>query len=93
MSGRVHDVPKKTVAGTKPAKSMGKMQGKPCVDMPNFNMDDIRVEFGMNKAGTGMYYDLFDISAQVIEEGAAGAFKALCLRVTAEHRHESCGGL
>ena len=41
MSGRVHDVPKKTVAGTKHAKSMGKMQGKHCVDMPNFNMDDV----------------------------------------------------
>ena len=37
----------------------------------------VRVEFGVNKAGTGMYYDLFDISAQVTEDGACGAFKAL----------------
>ena len=37
----------------------------------------LRVEFGVNKAGTGMYYDLFDVSPQVTEEGAAGAFKAL----------------
>ena len=35
------------------------------------------VGFGINKAGSGMYYDLFDISPQVTEEGAAGAFKAL----------------
>ena len=37
----------------------------------------VRVEFGVNKAGTGMYYDLFDISAQVTEDGVCGAFKAL----------------
>ena len=37
----------------------------------------LRVDFGVNKAGSGMYYDLFDISAQVTDEGAAGAFKAL----------------
>ena len=36
-----------------------------------------RVEFGVNKAGTGMYYDSFDISAQVTEDGVCGAFKAL----------------
>ena len=37
----------------------------------------LRVEFGVNKAGSGMYYDVFDISPQVTEEGAAGAFKSL----------------
>ena len=29
----------------------------------------LRVDFGINKAGSGMYHDLFDISPQVIEEG------------------------
>ena len=37
----------------------------------------LRVEFGVNKAGSGMYYDLFDISPQVTEDGASAAFKAL----------------
>ena len=37
----------------------------------------LRAEFGVNKAGTGMYYDVFDISAQVTEDGVSGAFKAL----------------
>ena len=37
----------------------------------------LRVEFGVNKAGTGTYYDVFDISPQVTEDGVAGAFKAL----------------
>ena len=37
----------------------------------------LRVEFGVNKAGTGTFYDVFDISPQVTEHGVAGAFKAL----------------
>ena len=37
----------------------------------------VRAEFGVNKAGAGMYYDAFDISAQVTEDGVSGAFIAL----------------
>ena len=37
----------------------------------------LRAEFGVNKAGAGMYYDVFDISAQVTKNGVSGAFKAL----------------
>ena len=37
----------------------------------------VRVEFGVNKAGAGMYYVLFDTSAQVTEDGVCRAFKAL----------------
>jgi len=37
----------------------------------------LRAEFGVNKAGAGMYYDVFDISAQVTKDGVSGAFKAL----------------
>ena len=55
----------------------------------------LRVDFGINKAGSGMYYDLFDISPQVTEEGAAGAFKALalCLLVVTILSHQEASGL
>ena len=37
----------------------------------------VQAEFGVNKAGTGMYYDVSDICKQVTEDGVCGAFKAL----------------
>ena len=56
----------------------------------------LRAEFGVNKAGTGMYYDVFDSSAQVTEDGVGGAFVlasdcslallALCLLVVRASR-------